>query len=828
MTTSLKSFIKSVRSSKTIADERSIIKRESALIRTSFKDTAITHQIRRVNIQKLLYLYILGEKTHFGQIECIKLLASPNFIDKRLGYLATMLILDENQEVLTLLTNSLNNDLNHPNQFVVSLALATLGNIASPELSRDLYTDVENIISCNNNYLRKKAAIVASKIVEKEPDLAEIFTDKVDQLLHSHDHGVIIGTMKLVRSLYEVSPESRLTLLNKIPKIIEMLKGILSGNLNQEYDLVNIHDPFLQIALIKTLRLFFTDEEQYGITNKYNEDLNDILTLVVSSNDYSRNAGGAVVHETVKTIFSIQNLDPALKVLGINTLGELLGAKRENNNRYIALNTLLSVVEIEPLAVQRHRQTIVSCLQDLDISIKRRALELSFAILDSSNIRILIKEILNFLDDPINNDKELKNYITTNVTNILERKELIPNEKWKFDTIIKLVKSSGSYMSNNISSQILALIINIPNNDELKTYTVNKLFKVGNEDSSQNGLNLIVSWLVGEYGDLLLNTNLSDDSKITDKTLVDYLLNLANLQNENPTLISYILTSSLKLSGKISDSSSKRKLQNFIESMTHAIDLNIQIKAISYSVLFNEPDHIKKGVLDRMPPPPIKVKDTITLTNRISKPLPAASATSQSGGQSGKGSSNKTEDLLLDLMDDNDVSNNAQPQDNGNEVDLLNDIFSSGNNNNNNNNNNTIQQKSNNNDILGLFDSPSSSIPVTQPSQLYEAHSTNEVKISFLPKQIGSGQAVIETQIENKTGSEISDLQLLIAVPKTQKLTMSSISNHIIKPFSTVTQDLKIVGTPNSKIKLRVKFECITNGQKITEQFDFGKLKQTI
>jgi hypothetical protein len=37
----------------------------------------------------------------------LKLLASPRFADKRLGHLATSLLLDENQEVLTLVTNSL-------------------------------------------------------------------------------------------------------------------------------------------------------------------------------------------------------------------------------------------------------------------------------------------------------------------------------------------------------------------------------------------------------------------------------------------------------------------------------------------------------------------------------------------------------------------------------------------------------------------------------------------------------------------------------------------------------------------------------------------------
>jgi len=51
---------------------------------------------------------MLGYPAHFGQIECLKLVVqSQKFVDKRLGYLGIMMLLDESQEVLTLVTNQL-------------------------------------------------------------------------------------------------------------------------------------------------------------------------------------------------------------------------------------------------------------------------------------------------------------------------------------------------------------------------------------------------------------------------------------------------------------------------------------------------------------------------------------------------------------------------------------------------------------------------------------------------------------------------------------------------------------------------------------------------
>ena len=46
-------------------------------------------------------------------------------------------------------------------------------------------------------------------------------------------------------------------------------------------------------------------------------------------------------------------------------------SNRDNNMRYVALNILAKVVSVDLQAVQRHRSTVVDCVKDADVSIRR-------------------------------------------------------------------------------------------------------------------------------------------------------------------------------------------------------------------------------------------------------------------------------------------------------------------------------------------------------------------------------------------------------------------------------------------------------------------------
>lgn len=805
---SLKSFIKAVRKAKTIADERAVVQKESASIRTAFRDATLDQTTRRINISKLLYLYIMGEKTHFGQVECLKLLASPRFADKRLGYLATMLFLDENQEVLTLLTNSLDNDMQHPNAFIIGLALCCLGNIASPELARDLYTNVEKIISSNNVYLRKKACIVAAKLVEKDPDLAEFFLPKVNDLVNDKLPAPLLATTRLIQALYAVSSESRPTLVKTIPRLVAHLKRINTSGYMPDYDVSGITDPFLHVSLLSTLRILAMDPQ---CPAEYLEQINDILTQVASTWETDKNSANAILYECVKTIFAIQS-DQSLKILGVNLLGKFLSTK-DNNTRYVALDTLLTVINYEPVAVQRHRSTILNCLSDGDISIRRRALELSFAILNDQNIRVLAREILQFLET--SNDNELKPYITSQLT--IAANKYSPNDKWHFDTLIRMLKLSGNYVTPDIISNILALLLQC-NDVGLKRHVVLKLFSYSLEDPSQFGLSLITIWAVGEYADLILNETteiIQKQTVVTEKLILQLIDDLSNnstySEHETVQIVTYILTCIIKLSVKFSDSQSIEKLRLILNSKTYDNNIEIQIRAVEYQEIFAQDSKLKKGLLSKMPAPPIKQRESLSLNN-----IKKATATRASHGVA-----STTDDLLLDLMDDGDVQNTNQNE-------LLSDIFGGGG-----GSSSGPAETNGNAAILDLFNTtPTQASPAPVPtSSAIPAFSNSHIKISFVPITFPqNGQASLEALIESNGPASVQHFQLLIAVPKTQKLSISSTSggDSLAPGSAPIRQVLQVVGKGGAKIKFRVKAKYTLDGQTVEEQFDFAGISLTL
>merc|ERR1712087_730601 len=128
---------------------------------------------------------------------------------------------------------------------------------------------------------------------------------------------------------------------------------------------------------------------------KLSDDVDSTLAQIATNTESDKNPGNSILYECVRTIMSIEK-QSSLHVLAINILGRFL-VNRDNNVRYVALNALCDAVSSNTDAIQRHRNTIVECLKDADLTIRRRALDLIYALTNKKNIVSLARDLLNFL-----------------------------------------------------------------------------------------------------------------------------------------------------------------------------------------------------------------------------------------------------------------------------------------------------------------------------------------------------------------------------------------------------------------------------------------------
>ncbi|KAI3619637.1 ap-1 complex subunit gamma-1 [Moniliophthora roreri] len=801
----LKALIKGIRACKTVADERALIQQESAAIRASFREE--DSYARHNNIAKLLYIHMLGSPAHFGQIECLKLVASPRFADKRLGYLGIMLLLDESQEVLTLVTNSLKNDMNHSNMYAVGLALCTFANIASEEMSRDLANEIEKLLGSSNTYIRKKAALCALRVIKKVPDLTDHFTSQAKNLLTDRNHGVLLTAITLVTEMAQIDVEVLNEFRNAVPLLVRNLKSLVTTGYSPEHDVSGITDPFLQIK-------------------------------VATNTDSTKNVGNSILYETVLCVLDIE-ADSGLRVMAINILGKFL-SNRDNNIRYVALNTLNKVVSMDTNAVQRHRNIILDCLRDGDISIRRRALELSYALINEQNIRILIRELLAFLEVA---DDEFKLGMTTQICLAAER--FAPNKRWHIDTVLRVLKLAGNFVREEILSAFIRLVAHTP---ELQAYTTSKLYTALNSDISQESLTLAATWLIGEYSDIVLEGGLVDEETpkpIADKALLDLLLSTLDSPYANYLTRQYVLASITKIASRHTTTQpQKDRIAEVLHQYTATPELELQQRAVEFASLFNLGE-LRAGVLERMPPPELKA----TVTGVVSENKPVGSS---SGG-----------DLIG--LDDSISTSSANGLATQGSQDLLNEIFSTTTPSTSSGGGGAApapkSQQSTIDDILGLFGTPSNTAPASAPPPPgfnsassppptdpvsafslpqskspapqvptapkltpYTAYEKNNLKITLTPQTSAAkpGVVMILARFQVTGSSAATGLQFQAAVPKSQQLQMLPMSNPNINPGSTETQQMRVVAPVGSNVRLRLRIQYAMNGQPVSDQVDFA------
>lgn len=410
-------------------------------------------------------------------------------------------------------------------------------------------------------------------MIYKVPELADMFEERIHVLLNDRNHGVVLGGIAIVTEIFRASAGRLPDRIrrNLVPTLVKQLQTVLMGGNAGEYDVAGTCDPFLQVRILKLLRLLGRGDVAAS------EAMADILTQIATSTDPSRNVGHSILYETAVTIMNIES-DSALRTMAINILGRLLSSNSSDSNlRYVALNLLNRIISsgTEGLStVQRHRATILECLHESDLSIRIRAADLSLALITRETMRGIAHELLEVLITFKGAECfDFKQSLITKLS--VAAAQHAPSAKWYVDTMKVILSqiddasttSQGVAISNK--EEIVSTFVRIINNSaELHRYATEELWRAAvlrepicDEHPPPTSSDLTdtpqfpvsqaliqsCAWTIGEFADILLSARLASEEQ-----LVSVLANWASpRQSPSITTVGYVIMSLGKLANRL-------------------------------------------------------------------------------------------------------------------------------------------------------------------------------------------------------------------------------------------------------------------------------------
>ena len=324
------------------------------------------------------------------------------------------------------------------------------------------------------------------------------------------------------------------------------------------------------------------------------DEIGDILAQVATNTSSNKNSGNAVLFECVKTIMAIESVN-TLRVLGINILGKFL-ANKDSNSKYVSLYSLQKVLKHDLNAVQKHKATILECLKENDFTIKKLALDLLYLITNESNVKSIVKEMLNYL---LVSEADFMQDLTWKICTSIEKYS--PNRRWYIDTLIRVLTLSGNYVKDESLSSLTHLISSTP---QLQSYSVHKIFFSLRENLNQDGLIKVGLWCLGEFGGLLVNGKaVGPDNtpiNVNEEEVVDVIERILTKPSISDVCKEYAVTAMIKLYPKFQTQT--KKIVNMIDSQTTSSSLEVQQRSCEYLKLIEHDwDDNRAAILETMP-----------------------------------------------------------------------------------------------------------------------------------------------------------------------------------------------------------------------------------
>lgn len=458
-------------------------------------------------VLKLTYLEMYGFDMSWANFHILEVMSSSKLQQKRVGYLAASQSFHKDADVLMLATNLMKKDLKFggSNDVVkVGIALSGLSTIVTPTLAADICDDLLGMLNSPKPYIRKKAVTALFKVFLQYPEALRDNFDKFAARLEDDDTSVLSAMVSVICELSKHSPKPFIQLS---PILYEIL--------------VTISNNWIIIRLLK----LFTNLSR--IEPKLRPKLlPKILELMDST------VATSVLYESINCIVKGNMLDEQDYDTAIRCLDRLHNFcdSSDPNLRYISCVLFYKIGKINVAFISQFDKLVLRLLNDVDVSIRSKALELIEGIVDEDNLKSTVMVLLKqFVDE----DKVVMQ-IGSPGLEVTKEISIVVSEPYKIkmmNTIIHICSMddyanladfnwynsvlldiamlcqeiSDSKLEHKIGDQFRNIMVKVPSMREDTMATIIKILSTDSIYTQIPGVLKELFWTLGEFSSLIDN-----------------------------------------------------------------------------------------------------------------------------------------------------------------------------------------------------------------------------------------------------------------------------------------------------------------------------------
>lgn len=484
-------LIKNIGESRSKQEEDKIVLKELRNLKEKMKEKSVSSKKMKELCIRMIYVEMLGHDAQFGYINAVNLCCQKNLVEKRVGYLACCLCLHMDHQLMLLLINTIQKDLSSDVFLEVCMALTVVCKLISPETIPVIMPLVVKLLDHPNANVRKKAIGAMNRFYEISPDMVESSLPRCKKMLYDKDPAVMGASLIIVENLVNAAPTAHKDLTKTI---VSILKQVTEHCLSRDYDYHRMPAPWIQLKLLRILAVLGDGDREAS------QAIYPVLREVMKRADIGINVGYAIVYECVRTVIAIYP-DKGLLEAAASSISNFL-VSNNHNLKYLGINALAGIVQIDAKHAVDHQMTVIDCLEDPDDTLRRKTLDLLYSMTNSKNVRVIMQKLMSFLKSTV--DPFLRTELVSRITQIAEK--FAPDNAWYIENMNKVFELGGDLVRPEMAHNLISLIsseeVDTNDPDNIRVYAVDTYVRLMDKPRIPDALLKVIAWILGEYGHL--------------------------------------------------------------------------------------------------------------------------------------------------------------------------------------------------------------------------------------------------------------------------------------------------------------------------------------